>query len=47
VSRMKENAAAAEVVLTVTDLKQIEESLAQIQVVGARYPTHLAARVGR
>lgn len=47
VARMKENSAAAEVVLTVADLKQIEESLAQIQVVGARYPAHLAARVGR
>ncbi|WP_404373224.1 aldo/keto reductase [Corallococcus coralloides] len=47
VSRMQENAAAAEVVLTETDLEQIEESLAQIQVVGARYPAHLAARVGR
>ena len=47
VSRMKENCAAADVELTVADLKQIEESLAQIQVVGARYPAHLAARVGR
>jgi hypothetical protein len=43
---MKENAAATEV-LTEADLKQIEESLALIQVVGARYPAHLAARVGR
>jgi aryl-alcohol dehydrogenase-like predicted oxidoreductase len=47
VHRMKENSAAADVELTADDLRQIQESLAQIQVVGDRYPTHLASRVGR
>ena len=46
-SRMRENSAAAEVTLTEHDLREIEASLAAIEVVGARYPAHLAARVGR
>jgi aryl-alcohol dehydrogenase-like predicted oxidoreductase len=47
VARMRENSAAADVELTATDAMQIEESLAEIRVVGDRYPAHLAARVGR
>jgi aryl-alcohol dehydrogenase-like predicted oxidoreductase len=45
--RMKENTAAADVDLTSDDLRQIRDALAQIQVVGDRYPAHLAATVGR
>jgi aryl-alcohol dehydrogenase-like predicted oxidoreductase len=47
VQRMKENSAAADIELTIDDLRQIENSLADIQVVGARYPAQLAGRVGR
>jgi aryl-alcohol dehydrogenase-like predicted oxidoreductase len=47
VQRMKENAGAVDVALTVADRQQLQEALAQIQVVGDRYPAHLAARVGR
>jgi len=47
VSRMKENAAAADVALGAEGLRQIGEALAQIIVVGDRYPAHLAARVGK
>jgi aryl-alcohol dehydrogenase-like predicted oxidoreductase len=45
--RMKENTAAADVELTTEDLRQIEDALASITVVGNRYPPHLAARAGR
>lgn len=47
VQRMKENSAAADVELTPADLQQIQEALAEIQVVGDRYPAQLAGRVGR
>ena len=47
VQRMKENTAAADVPLTAAELGQIGDALAQIKVVGDRYPAHLAARVGR
>jgi aryl-alcohol dehydrogenase-like predicted oxidoreductase len=47
VERMKENTAAADVELTSDDLGQIGEALAQIRIVGDRYPAHLAARAGR
>ena len=47
VQRMKENTAAADVPLTAAELGQIGDALAQIKVVGERYPAHLAARVGR
>jgi hypothetical protein len=33
--------------LSKDDLRRIEEALAKIQVQGARYPAHLAARVGK
>ncbi len=45
--RLKENVGASAVELTPSDLRQIEEALAQIKVQGDRYPAHLAARVGR
>ena len=44
---LKENVGASAVELTPSDLRQIEEALAQIKVQGDRYPAHLAARVGR
>ena len=45
--RLEENIGAAAVALTADDLSQIAEALAQIQVQGARYPAHLAARAGK
>jgi len=45
--RMKENTAAADVELSADDLRRIADALAQIQVVGDRYPAHLAARTGK
>jgi aryl-alcohol dehydrogenase-like predicted oxidoreductase len=47
VQRMNENAAAADVDLTPDDLRRIADALAQITVVGDRYPAHLAARAGK
>lgn len=46
-ARMKENTAAADVELTAGDLQQIDDALTQIEIVGDRYPAHLAARSGR
>jgi aryl-alcohol dehydrogenase-like predicted oxidoreductase len=46
-TRMKENTAAADVALTADDLGQIGAALAEIRVVGDRYPAHLAARAGK
>ena len=45
--RLQKNLAAADVVLTVAELHQIEVELARIEVVGDRYPTQLAALTGR
>ncbi|HZX72020.1 MAG TPA: aldo/keto reductase [Rhodanobacter sp.] len=45
--RLKENIGAADIALDADDLRQIAESLAQIQVQGDRYPAHLAARAGK
>jgi len=45
--RLKENLGAAALELTADDLRQIGEALADIKVVGERYPAHLAARAGR
>ena len=45
--RMKENTAAADVDLSPDDLRQVADALAQIKVVGDRYPAHLAARAGK
>ncbi len=46
-SRLDENLGAARVALTPIDLERIETALAAIEVQGARYPSHLQARVGR
>ncbi len=45
--RLEENMGASAVELSREDLRRIAEALAQIQIHGARYPEHLAARVGR
>jgi aryl-alcohol dehydrogenase-like predicted oxidoreductase len=45
--RLEENLAAAAIELGAEDLHQIEQALAGITVQGERYPSHLAARVGR
>jgi aryl-alcohol dehydrogenase-like predicted oxidoreductase len=45
--RLEENLAAAQLELTPDELAQIADGLASIQVVGERYPAHLAARAGR
>ncbi len=45
--RMKENTGAAEVELTQDDLRQIEDAISHVKVVGDRYPPHLAARAGK
>lgn len=47
VERMRENVAAADIDLTSDDLRQIDDALAPIQVVGERYPAQLAALVGK
>ncbi len=44
---MLENTAAADVELEPTDLHEIDAALAEIQVVGDRYPAQMAALVGR
>ena len=46
-SRLQENIGAADIALSAEELRQITESLAQIQVQGDRYPPHLAASVGK
>ena len=45
--RMRENTAAADLTLSAEHASQIAEALAQIPIVGDRYPAHLAALVGR
>jgi len=45
--RLRENNAAADIALGAPELRQIGDALAAIQVVGDRYPAHLAARVGK
>jgi aryl-alcohol dehydrogenase-like predicted oxidoreductase len=47
VHRLDENVGAASVKLTDDDLRKLGEVLANIQVVGDRYPAHLAARAGK
>jgi aryl-alcohol dehydrogenase-like predicted oxidoreductase len=46
-NRLEENIAAAAVVLTSDDLRQIQDAVAEVAVQGARYPEHLQALVGR
>jgi aryl-alcohol dehydrogenase-like predicted oxidoreductase len=45
--RLDENLRAATVELSSTDLREIGDALAGIEIHGDRYPVHLAARVGR
>ena len=45
--RLEENIAAAELVLSNTDLKAIASALEQIKIVGERYPAHLQKNVNR
>jgi aryl-alcohol dehydrogenase-like predicted oxidoreductase len=45
--RLEENIAAAEVALAPEDLREIALALAQVEVLGARYPEHLQRRVGQ
>jgi aryl-alcohol dehydrogenase-like predicted oxidoreductase len=45
--RLKENLAAAAVVLSAENLHRIEEALGQLTVVGERYPAQLAGRAGK
>jgi aryl-alcohol dehydrogenase-like predicted oxidoreductase len=45
--RLEENIGAANVELTTSDLRQIEDAIVGITVQGARYPAHLQDRVGR
>ena len=47
IHRLEENMGAVDVELTAKDLQHIEDAYAQIEIVGARYPQHLQARVGR
>jgi aryl-alcohol dehydrogenase-like predicted oxidoreductase len=45
--RLEENALAPNLELGANDLKQIEDALSQITIVGGRYPAHLQKLVGR
>lgn len=45
--RMEENLAAVNVTLSQSDLANIHHALADIDVVGERYPAHLQSRVGK
>jgi aryl-alcohol dehydrogenase-like predicted oxidoreductase len=44
--RLRENLAAADLVLTTDDLAQLDAAASSIPVVGARYPEELEARTG-
>lgn len=46
-ARLEENLRAVQVELTTDDLNRIESAFAEIEVQGARYPSHLQARIGR
>ena len=46
-NRLDENIGSAAIVLTVEDLREIEEAAAQIKVHGARYPEHNERMTGR
>jgi aryl-alcohol dehydrogenase-like predicted oxidoreductase len=46
-NRLEQNIAAADVMLTSDDLRQIQDAVAEVAVQGARYPEHLQALVGR
>lgn len=46
ISRLEENMKSADVVLSETELKDLNTELEKIKLVGERYPVKLAARVG-
>lgn len=45
--RLDENIGAADVKLDAEDLRKIADALANVTVVGDRYPAHLASRAGK
>ncbi|PWS27534.1 aldo/keto reductase [Pedobacter yonginense] len=45
--RLRENIGGATISLSPSELAEIEKSLLQIEIVGARYPEHLMNRVGK
>jgi aryl-alcohol dehydrogenase-like predicted oxidoreductase len=45
--RLEENLGAATVELSPSDITEITDALSKIEIVGDRYPAHLAARVGK
>ncbi|TCK74102.1 aldo/keto reductase [Acidipila rosea] len=45
--RMEENAAAVDVELTASDLREIDEAAAKIKIEGGRYPAEIQKMVGR
>jgi aryl-alcohol dehydrogenase-like predicted oxidoreductase len=45
--RLEENTAAADIELTPSDLREIDEAASKIEVQGARYPERLQQMVGR
>jgi len=47
IHRLVENVGAVNLALSAEDLSAISKSLTQIEIVGARYPQHLQARVGK
>ncbi|QTE38615.1 aldo/keto reductase [Mucilaginibacter gossypii] len=47
INRLEENMSAASVKLSQQDLNDIQIALGNIEIIGARYPQHLAARQGR
>lgn len=47
VERLEENLRAATTELSENDVNEIESAVSGIQILGARYPAHLLARVGR
>ena len=47
INRLEENMSAANVILSEEDLAHIQTALGHIEVVGARYPQHLAYNQGR
>jgi aryl-alcohol dehydrogenase-like predicted oxidoreductase len=46
-ARLEENLGGGRLALTSSDLEEIEAVLADVALVGERYPPHLQARVGR
>jgi aryl-alcohol dehydrogenase-like predicted oxidoreductase len=47
IHRLEENLGGASISLSTEDLKKIEQVFAQLTIVGARYPEHLAKMMGK